>query len=288
MEVVPYGDAARFREDFLPHLMAEEVRHNLMLGLLHTLVTEPDVYPEFGLWGVRSAGTPVAAALRTPPYKLVLSDLPDRETAATLARFLADRPLPGSVGVLPGGEWFPDAFAAEAGVGTEVTMRQGIFSLTRVEPVPSPGGGARAAGPADAPLVVRWVTDFSREALGEEEVDAVRLEGIVRRRLEGANPMHAVWLWEAGGEVVSLSGHGSLTPTGIRIGPVYTPPDLRGKGFATALVAAQSQWLLDQGRRCCFLYTDLSNPTSNAIYRRIGYVLAAESVECSFRLSPDA
>jgi predicted GNAT family acetyltransferase len=92
-------------------------------------------------------------------------------------------------------------------------------------------------------------------------------------------------LWEDGGDVVSLSGWGGPTPNGVRIGPVYTPPHLRGRGFATALVAELSQTLLDRGRRFCFLYTDLANPTSNAIYERIGYVRVAESAMVAFEPS---
>jgi predicted GNAT family acetyltransferase len=84
------------------------------------------------------------------------------------------------------------------------------------------------------------------------------------------------------GEIVSLSGHSGPTPNGIRIGPVYTPPDLRGNGYATTLVARQSQWLLDNGHRYCFLYTDLANPRSNSIYQRIGYRQIAESAQYRF------
>ena len=89
------------------------------------------------------------------------------------------------------------------------------------------------------------------------------------------------------GDVVSIAGWGGATPNGIRIGPVYTPPELRRHGYATALTADLSQSLLDGrlfdgGRRFCFLYTDLANPTSNAIYERIGYVRAAESAEILF------
>ena len=69
----------------------------------------------------------------------------------------------------------------------------------------------------------------------------------------------------------SVTGVGGETPSGIRIGPVYTPPPDRGQGYASALVAAVSQAQLDAGRRFCFLYTDLANPTSNRIYQAIGY-----------------
>ena len=94
-------------------------------------------------------------------------------------------------------------------------------------------------------------------------------------------------LWEVDGASVSLAGWGGPTPNGIRVGPVYTPPELRGRGYATALTAEVSQRLLDGrlfvgGRRFCFLYTDLANPTSNAIYERIGYERIAEAAEIVF------
>jgi len=79
-----------------------------------------------------------------------------------------------------------------------------------------------------------------------------------------------VMLWEDG-HTVSLACSGARTPNGSRIGPVYTPPEERGHGYASACVAALSQLQLDQGRRFCFLFTDLANPTSNHIYPMIGY-----------------
>ncbi len=79
-----------------------------------------------------------------------------------------------------------------------------------------------------------------------------------------------LYLWEDG-DVVSLAGIGSPTPHGVRVGPVYTPPDRRGRGYASALVAGISQAALDAGRTFCFLFTDLANPTSNHIYETIGY-----------------
>ncbi|MCA1588626.1 MAG: GNAT family N-acetyltransferase [Chloroflexi bacterium] len=79
------------------------------------------------------------------------------------------------------------------------------------------------------------------------------------------------YVWEDEGEVVSLVGTGGETPNGIRIGPVYTPPERRGRGYASSLTAAASQDQLERGRRFVFLFTDLSNPTSNKIYQAIGY-----------------
>ena len=82
--------------------------------------------------------------------------------------------------------------------------------------------------------------------------------------------------------LMSLAGCGGSTPNGVRVGPVYTPSEQRCQGYATELVAAMTRHLLAGDRRFCFLYTDLSNPTSNAIYERIGYTLVAESAEIVF------
>ena len=90
------------------------------------------------------------------------------------------------------------------------------------------------------------------------------------------------WLWEVDGQPVALSGYGGRTPRGIRIGPVYTPPSARRQGYATALVAEQTEWLLAGGRDFCFLFTDMSSPTPNSIYRRIGYRKIADALRYGF------
>ena len=63
---------------------------------------------------------------------------------------------------------------------------------------------------------------------------------------------------------------------------VYTPPEWRGRGYATAAVATLSSELLGEGYAMCVLYTDLANPTSNRIYRRIGYEAVCDSLHLRF------
>jgi predicted GNAT family acetyltransferase len=127
-------------------------------------------------------------------------------------------------------------------------------------------GRARLAEPSDRVVVATWLDAFMREALGESEPSDI--EGMTDRWL--ARRGRTLHLWEDR-EVVSLAGVGSPTPNGIRVGPVYTPPAMRGHGYASALVAAASQGELAAGRRFCFLFTNLANPTANHIYQTIGY-----------------
>jgi predicted GNAT family acetyltransferase len=124
------------------------------------------------------------------------------------------------------------------------------------------------------------MTAFGDEVLEESDPGRLEARSMVEHRLASGDG--GFLLWVDGGETVSVSGWGGPTPNGIRVGPVYTPPELRGRGYATALVAELSQSLLDGGRSFVFLYTDLANPTSNAIYERIGYRMVCESAEIAF------
>ena len=124
----------------------------------------------------------------------------------------------------------------------------------------------------------------SREALPAGRWDEQHAERVLDLRLSG-DPEAGFWIWEDG-EPVSLAGFSGPTPNGIRIGPVYTPEDRRRRGYATRLVAEMSAHQLAAGRRFCFLYTDLANPTSNAVYERIGYRRVCESDEIGFGGDP--
>jgi predicted GNAT family acetyltransferase len=124
----------------------------------------------------------------------------------------------------------------------------------------------RVATTADRELVRDWVEGFMFEAFGEADPDEVAAS--TDRWL--ARRGRTLYLWDDD-RAVSMTGVGGATPNGIRIGPVYTPPAVRGHGYASTLVAAVSQAELDAGRRFCFLFTDLANPTSNHIYQAIGY-----------------
>lgn len=277
MEVRVVDDPAAFLEQAGALLLEDEARHNLMLGLASTLRDYPERYPDFGLWLVEQDGEPVGAALRTPPHNLVLARARDDNAVDALAEAVDDE-LPGVVGGLPEVEQFADVWAARNGVTPRRVFAQGIFALEQVEPVAGVPGAMRMASSADRPLLLEWFLAFGIEALPGRP-DAERLVQELDHRLSADDA--GVALWEDG-DAVSLAGFGGPTPNGIRIGPVYTPPELRGRGYASALVAELSSSLLAGGRRFCFLYTNLANPTSNKIYERIGYVRVCESAEIEF------
>jgi predicted GNAT family acetyltransferase len=280
--VATVTDPAEFLER-AAGLLEDEARHNLMRGVVRTLVRSPEVFPDYRLYLVERDGAPVAAASITAPFNLVLADTDDETAVAELVSVAAEDPgIPGVFGNRPTVTRFVDAWETITGRVATLQMEQGVFRLDAVHTVERPPGAFRPAAAEDLGLLVEWMLGFMAEALPHETTDLEgRAHRWAERHIAGGEAAGAM-LWDLDGTVVSLSGHGHPTGSGIRIGPVYTPPEHRGNGYATALVADQSQWLLDNGFDACFLFTDLANPTSNRIYERIGYRQVAEAASYGF------
>ena len=271
MTVARHPDVVAFRTAASTFLTTREAEHNLLLGLCGTIAAHPSVYPDPRFWTVHAAGRVAAAALRTPPHNLVLSEFDDLAWLDPLidAHLAAGEALPGVLGPSAAAAAFAARWVAHVGGTTTRVMQQRIFRLDRVIPPRTAPGAWRRAVEPDRALLAAWYEAFHAEASPESgRTDAGAT--IADRWLRGAG--RVAYLWEEAGTVVSLAGVGGETPTGTRIGPVYTPPPLRGRGYASNLVAAVTQHALDTGRRFCFLFTDLANPTSNHIYQAIGYV----------------
>lgn len=279
LDVETHEDVERFLADAGALLLADEARHNLALGLSAILRDSPEIYPSRRFWVVRDGSQVVGAALRTGPQNLVLARPRDDEALISLADAIDDD-LSGVVGATPEVLAFAGRWSERRARTASPARGQGIYALERVRPVPAPPGCSRLAELEDRELLLDWWLAFAEEALPNEPRAVDRARRGIEHRLE--SPDAGAVLWEDAGEMVSLAGWAGPTPNGIRIGPVYTPPKRRGAGYATALVADLSQRLLDGGRQFCFLYTDLANPTANAIYRRIGYELVCESAEVQF------
>jgi uncharacterized protein len=271
-------DAARFLDDASSLLLPDEARHNLILGLADTILRHPQVYPDHSFWLVRDGGAVVGAAMRTPPHNLLIARPRDDGALSALADHVEEM-LPGVQGAVPEVDAFAALWSERRDVTVRVVFEQGIYALRDVAELPHAEGECRPASSDDHSLILTWFAAFAREALGEVSPvsDAERQ---LRRRLESATA--GFRLWQRGGEAVSLCGFSGRTPHGIRIGPVYTPPEHRGHGYGTSLVAETSAELLALGYDFCFLFTDLSNPTSNAIYQRIGYERVCESRQLAF------
>ena len=268
LELRRFADADGFLSAATDFLAAREAEHNLIFGISAYVRDQPNTFgegaPYFAVVCARERV--VAVALRTPPHNLVLSEIDDPQAIDLLAADRIDDDLPGVLGPVEHARAFAERWAAATGRSFRHHLSERIFRLRAVIPPPPVPGNLRIATPGERTLVAAWMRAFSVEALGEDDPDAGA--ALTDRWLEGRG--RTLYLWDDG-ETVSLCGVGGVTPRGIRIGPVYTPPPARRRGYASALVARASQLQLDAGRRFCFLFTDLANPTSNHVYQAIGY-----------------
>ncbi len=286
MRITRYTDVVAFATRAEPLLTAHEAEHNLLLGLLSTMRSNPGYYGEHLLALVTDGDQSAQSAdddavlciiIQTPPFNIVLSLLAEgADTEAVMATLVGNlhadhETLPGVTAPKSLAPIFAWHWQAASGQAYQLAMEERIYKLTTLRPVTGVSGTFRRATPDDRALLIEWMQAFDAEALGGGRDDTTRM---VDNML--TSPTRAAYFWEDGGRPVSFAAYGSPTPNGMRVGPVYTPPDARGHGYASACVAALSQLLLDSGRRFVFLFTDLSNPTSNHIYQTIGYEPVAD------------
>ena len=253
-------------------LAAREAEHNLLFGILGSLRRNPE---EFGedepyLAVLLDEGAVAGVVLRTPPFGPVLS-MQERLAGVDLVAddLMTITPaLAGVLGPRAAAARFAHRWSARTGVSARLAVEERIYRATAVTQPGAVPGRARPAEPRDRAVVLQWLDAFADEALPAE---AAHLDAVawLDRRL--ADPDGDVLLWEDAGAPVSLAAAGQATPNGLRVGPVYTPPEHRGRGYGSAVTAAVTARAFASGRRFCFLFTNLANPTSNAIYQWIGY-----------------
>jgi predicted GNAT family acetyltransferase len=273
MKLTNYSSAQDFLAITREALEAQEVVNSLMLGIVENLLQDPHYYGEGDpyLTVVEEGGRQALRATMTPPFGLILSfDAPNFDEALQLAADdLQQRgiPIPDVSAPTPAAEQFSQAWSARTGGSYELEMAQRMYELREVIPVQGVAGEMRVANEADIPLIVKWGISFYIDCFGKVLLPEERI-----RRNVTQNVRTDAWhLWQVEGEPVSMAVSSRPTRHGISIGGVYTPPEQRRHGYASACVAALSQKLLDQGYQFCSLFTDLANPTSNSIYMQVGY-----------------
>jgi predicted GNAT family acetyltransferase len=259
-------------DTFLAHAQAaleqHEAAHNLMIGIAVRLKEQPEgiKHPPY-LATVTERDQLLAAAVMTPPHRVIIhAERTDPAPLMLLAQDLREfawQPL-GTIGPAEAAHAFAEVWTALAGGAYRLLRHERVYELRRVIPPVGVPGRLRVAVEADTGLVADWFGAFHQE-LGLElgaDSPAERARQRINERV--------VFLWEDSAPV-SLAARSRHSTHGVAIGPVYTPPAFRRRGYAGACVAALSQQMLDAGWEFCALFTDLANPTSNHIYQEIGY-----------------
>jgi len=260
-----FATPAAFLEATGPFLQQAEVENALILGVARDLSEKaPSAYADTYFGSAREGDRILMCAFRSLPDKVGITRAWDPAAIPIMAENVrAACPVVREVvGPEPTIEPFARALGDLMGRRPRESRKLRIHVLHALRPVPNHAAGfLRLAREPDRDLITQWVEEFLVEV--NETGDA---NDIVRRRI----PEEKFYIWEDRAPVSMAAGTGK-TPNGVRVNFVYTPADHRGRGYATACVAAMSQVLLKAGNKYCCLYTDLANPTSNKIYREIGY-----------------
>jgi predicted GNAT family acetyltransferase len=273
---VAFAASAVELEELARTLLEERLEHNVIATVLAAVAAHGGHFPGALFASVTEDGTVIAAALRTPPRQLLATAM-DQAVAATLMEAWLERDPapPGVAAPQPAAGFIAAAFARSSGVSAALHREMAAHRLERViAPARPASGRLRAAEASERALLIEWTEAFGRDT-GMYAGDA---EQTVERSLERG----LRFIWEDGGEAVSMVGISPPVAGVVRIGPVYTPGSQRGSGYASSAVAAVSLDALERGARACMLFTDLANPTSNKIYAALGYERFGDWAEYGF------
>ncbi|MBW4500822.1 MAG: GNAT family N-acetyltransferase [Scytonema hyalinum WJT4-NPBG1] len=285
MKLHQFEDPNQFYERVKDYLLKQEALHNVLLALCNALINNPERFDQKPyLATVEVDGDIVAVVMRIPPRNLLLSKIQNFVAIEAIAErlcksiaqdlHLTQESLPGINAPTIEAEAFAEAWHSLTGQSYQLKMALRAFQLEQVQAIPQATGRLRIATENERELLIRWFEAFALEALGSVDPG-------VERRVERHLQRGSAYIWEDE-TPVSMACHIRVTPNGAGVSLVYTPPEHRRKGYASACVAALSETLLKAGHRYCFLFTDLANPTSNQIYQAIGYKSVGDLSDYSF------
>lgn len=264
------------------YLEQHESENNLPIGLVYKLAEAPHYYGPKSplLLSILEQKQVVGVAIMTPPRRIILSRIDTEVSVAVthLVRHLCKTNLriPGVVGPAVEAQAFSDSWIEnKPQVSPTVAMRMRVFETKQVLDVPISSGKLRLACMDDHLLMAKWITNFSEEI--KEPVDLDTAKSHAERHIKGQE----LYIWDRDAPVARAKAS-RPTRNGTTINTVYTPPEHRNKGYATSCVWSLTHKMLAERYSFCSLYTDLSNPTSNSIYAKIGYVPVGDALVYDF------
>ena len=271
MEVKFYEDVNEFYNLVSDFLLKNEAENNLLFSILNTLKINPKRYGEEKpvLTIVKENDKIKLVSLRTPPYNQLLSYTDDINSIDFLAKKLLQKniELPGVLGFKKGAEKFAQLWCEKKKLKLQIIRNERIYKLEKVAEETLGHRDFIIGTEINQSLILNWLKKFILEALPETTVAQItRSQEALVEDIKNKK----VFLLMDKDKVVSMARKAGKTPSGNLVNLVYTPPELRRRGYATECVAKISKMLLEEGNKYCFLFTDLSNPTSNSIYLKVG------------------
>ena len=281
MRVHVYDRATQFLPIAEPLLQADPLSTNVIAVVANRIAASYEPGSSHHWWATveDDAGRLVGVAMHTPPHHVFVSRMPG-EAAASLAHVLADdgRYVPGVNGAIGSTGAFAETWRGRTGHDSEVVTAMRVYQLGELAPPRGvPGQSVVAKTEPEIDLIAEWLAAFHDEARPHEP--AGDWHALAERRV-GAGELQ---LWRDDDIFVALAGVSAPTLGVARVGPVYTPPHYRRRGYGAAVTAKVTGAALNAGAQHVILYTDLANPISNSIYQAIGYRPDHDAEERAFR-----
>lgn len=284
MKLVRHSDAKAFRERVDGFLLGNEVMHNVIIGITSRLIHQGEIYDEVFLAHVENdAGEIVATTMRTVPHGAILSEIKDKLAIPLIVNAYASAfdILPGVEGIGDDSSQFAELWKQQCGQDYSISMEMGQYRLDEVIQPKNISGEARFAKKDDFEMLVDWLIKFSADTGMDSNYSRKYAEENITRKLEKPI-LGGIRIQVDEGQPVSMASATRESVNGGNVSLVYTPPEFRGRGYASAITAHVSQAILDAGKAFCTLTTDMSNPTSNKIYQAIGYKFIGNSRRIEF------
>ena len=267
MKFKRYTDVESFKADVLDILLEDEVQNNVPISIV--LNSSKYNADDWLLSTVTDDnGVIVLIAICTLPFNLLLYEPSEKINEKSIGFLVTeikriDFIPPGVLAKSELARCFADAFCGSDGNTLKMTMK--LMRLDKLAEYKQAPGFYRLLTEEDLAYTPSWEHAFCIDCGLPSYTYTDNLERIKSRL---GKDIH--YMWEDG-EPVSQAVYGRDTPNGAAVNWVYTPPQFRGRGYATSVVAVLTKSLLDRGKKFCYLFADAANPASCAVYHKLGY-----------------
>ena len=281
MKIIKHDSVDDFLSMNEEFLLAKESIHNLILGLAYSL-RDKKLEPSDPLYySIESKGKIVASVLRSNYDKpLIITEMP-AELIDLLIKDLTSKniELAAVVGEEHTTTYFKNQWINLNALNFKINLHLGVYECFNVIFPKVLSGQLREATQADAATLKSFIAGFMLDCFPDQPIIDENVEKLMNRHLENKSLFLLV---SAENEIVSMAANTRSTLNGGTISLVYTPHEYRGQGHASTIVSLLSERIMKNGKKFASLFTDLSNPTSNSIYQKIGYTKIGQNIHFDF------
>jgi len=272
-----YTDVEEFYTTCYGFLEKYEAENNLIFGILETLRTNIQAYDPIAtpeMIAIFDNTDIVLVSLRTPPHNQIISFTENQSSIPVLIDFLIENgiDIPGILGFKDGALLFADIWTKKCKKTKILNMNERIYKLEEVNSQTLGNNQFELATEENIDILIKYAQNFIHDIFINLPKDQVeRHQKRIAKEMQKWVSERFVYVLKIHNQIVSIAKAARDTPNGRAINLVYTPPEYRRRGYATEMVAKLCQFILNEGKKYCFLFTDLANPTSNKIYMNIGF-----------------